>query len=338
MATERPRLSRNELRDLFIEAGRGILREEGIGAGGDSLTFKRARERVEAETGIRVTNASLIGRIWIDQFDYQTDVLAAAAADDSASEIADTLEDLAPVLMNMNPSSEESRRSTMREVCRISTASNTRALRQSTDWLIWIGIWAITAVGGSPDRRSRIDAALEQSYQAVTERMEGIYQAGMDFIGYRVRPGLTVRQFTIAVAALAEGCVLRDRVDSKHMNGIIRPTGPDGEEQEWSLFGLALDALSSAFFELDPDWSTPGVDQLHRFERGRCVILQPRCQCRLGDRQWLGKGDQPQIVTPDRHCGRSKRAATNRFSSTAPAKDAARHGRSSWIRGTLIGR
>ncbi len=260
MATERPRLSRNELRELFIEAGRGILREEGVGAGGDSLTFKRARERVEAETGIRVTNASLIGRIWIDQFDYQTDVLAAAAADDSASEIADTLADLAPVLMNMNPSSEESRRSTMREVCRISTASNTRALRQSTDWLIWIGIWAITAVGGSPDRRSRIDAALEQSYQAVTERMEGIYQAGMDFIGYRVRPGLTVRQFTIAVAALAEGCVLRDRVDSKHMNGIIRPTGPDGEEQEWSLFGLALDALSSAFFELDPEWSTPGVD------------------------------------------------------------------------------
>jgi hypothetical protein len=70
---------------------------------------------------------------------------------------------------------------------------------------------------------------------------------------------LTVRQFTIAVAALAEGCVLRDRVDSKHMSGIMRPTGPSGQMQEWTLFGLALEALSGAFFELDPEWSPPDV-------------------------------------------------------------------------------
>jgi hypothetical protein len=38
------------------------------------------------------------------------------------------------------------------------------------------------------------------------------------------------------------------------MNGIMRPTGPDGEEQEWTLFGLALEALAYEFFELDPDW------------------------------------------------------------------------------------
>jgi hypothetical protein len=122
----------------------------------------------------------------------------------------------------------------------------------------------VTAVGTHPARRSRIDAALEESYRAVTEQMEGVYQAGMDYIGYRVRPGLTVRQFTIAVAALAEGCVLRDRVDSKHMSGIMRPTGPDGRMQEWTLFGLALEALSGAFFELDPDWSPP--------EAGRATV------------------------------------------------------------------
>jgi hypothetical protein len=259
MAMDRPRLSRDELHNLFIEAGRAILREEGLGAGGDSLTFKRARERVEADTGIRITNASLIGRVWEDQFDYQTDVLATAASDDSASEIADTLQDLGPALMGLDPLSEESRRSTMREVCRISAASNTRALQQSPDWLIWIGIWAVTAVGTHPARRSRIDAALEESYRAVTEQMEGIYQAGMDYLGYRVRSGLTVRQFTIAIAALAEGCVLRDRVDSKHMSGIMRPTGPNGQMQEWTLFGLALEALSGAFFELDPEWSPPDV-------------------------------------------------------------------------------
>jgi len=222
--------------------------------GGEALTFKRVSDRVETDTGIRVTNASLIGRIWENQFAYQTDVLASIAADDSSSEIAQTVAGLEPVLLGMDPYSEESRSWTMREVARLTAAANTAALAGSTDWLLWIGIWAMTAVGSTPDRKRRIELALEQAYQAVTQRMEGIYRAGLDFVGYRVRSRLTVRQFTIAVAALAEGCALRDRVDAVQMRGILRPTGPNGEEQEWTLFGLALDALAQQFFELDPDW------------------------------------------------------------------------------------
>jgi len=260
MATRRPRLSRDELRSLFIRAGWDILREEGLGVGGESLTFKRVRERVEADTGIRLTNASLIGRVWENQYDFQTDVLAAIAADDSAGEIGATLEFIAPVIDKMDPASEESRRWTFREVCRLSAASNSNALRNSVDWALWIGIWAVTAVGTTPGRRQRVEAALEQAYTSVTERMEEIYRAGMDHVGYRVRSGLTVRQFTIAVAALAEGSVLRDRVDAEHMNGIMRPTGIDGSEQEWTLFGIALEALANEFFELDPDWKPPEPD------------------------------------------------------------------------------
>jgi hypothetical protein len=262
MASRRAKVSRHDLHDLFINAGRTILREEGLGAGGEVLTFKRVSERVEADCGIKVTNASLIGRVWENQYEYQTDVLATIAADDSASEIAQTIDGLDPVLLGMDPSSEESRGWTMREVARLTAAANTAALGQSTDWLLWIGIWAVSTVGAAPERRRRIELALEQAYHAVTERMEEIYRAGLDFVGYRVRPGLTVRQFTIAVAALAEGCVLRNRVDATHMNGIMRPTGPRGEEQEWTLFGLALDALSQQFFELDPDWVPPAANAL----------------------------------------------------------------------------
>lgn len=266
MASRRPRLIRQELHRLFVEAGRSLLREEGLGAVGQTLTFKRASERVARETGIRVTNASLIGRVWENQFDYQTDVLATIAADDSRSEIAATVNATVPALEHMDPTSPESRRQTMREVCRMSASANTNALARSTDWLLWLGIWAISAVGTAPERQQRIELALEQAYCAVTEHMEAVYQAGMDFVGYRVRAPLTVRQFTIAVAALAEGCVLRDRVDGVHMKGIVRPTGPHGEDQDWTLFGLALEALADAFFELDPDWS-PSVVGAASIER-----------------------------------------------------------------------
>jgi len=102
--------------------------------------------------------------------------------------------------------------------------------------------------------------ALRQSYLDVTEQMERIYTALQELLGYRVRSGLTIRQFTIAAAALAEGCVLRGRVDCAHMHGILRPTGPDGEAQEWTLFGVALNTLTNEFFDLDPTWVPPTVD------------------------------------------------------------------------------
>ena len=41
------------------------------------------------------------------------------------------------------------------------------------------------------------------------------------------------------------------------MVGIMRPTGPSGEQQEWTLFGLAIEALAEKFFEPDPAWTPP---------------------------------------------------------------------------------
>ena len=66
--------------------------EEGLGTVADSLNFKRAFDRVEAETGVRLTNASVIGRLWENQADYQTDVLVELASDTSRSNVSDVAE------------------------------------------------------------------------------------------------------------------------------------------------------------------------------------------------------------------------------------------------------
>lgn len=242
---------------MFIDVGRSILREEGLAVGGEALTLKRVIDRVEADFGIRYTNGSILGRIWDSQSEYQTDVLATIAADDSNSEVEASMDRMASFIANMDTSSVTARRWSIRELCREVSAAHLDTLRNSTDWSLWIGIWAITAVGSAPERRRRIDEALRQSYLDVTDQMVAIYTSLLELLGYRPCPGLTVRQFAIASAALTEGCVLRDRVDSEQMNGILRPTGRDGGVQEWNLFGLALYALAEQFFELDPDWLAP---------------------------------------------------------------------------------
>jgi len=242
---------------MYIYVGRAILREEGLAVGGEALTLKRVSDRVEADFGIRYTNGSILGRIWDSQSEYQTDVLVTVAADDSNSEVEESMDRMASFMANMDTSSTAARQWSIRELCRQVSAVHLDTLRNSTDWSLWIGIWAITAVGSAPERRRRIDEALRQSYLDVTDQMVTIYSSLLELLGYRARPGLTVRQFAIASAALTEGCVLRDRVDSEQMNGILRSTGRDGSEQEWTLFGLALHALAEQFFELDPGWQAP---------------------------------------------------------------------------------
>jgi hypothetical protein len=254
MTNRRPQLRREETRALFVEAGRAILKENGLGAGGDVLTLKRARDRVESDFGVRFVNASLIGRIWRDQFDYQTEVLETIAADDSIAEVEASLDQVTSMLANLDVRSASSRRWSLQEMCRVVSAVHLDTLRGSTDWALWIGILATTAVGSDSSRQERIDASLRKSYEDVTTQMEAIYSSLLEFIRYRVRHGLTVRQFAIAAAALTEGCVLRDRVDSVEMNGIVRPTGRIGEDQEWTLFGLALHGLAEQFFEINVEW------------------------------------------------------------------------------------
>jgi hypothetical protein len=74
-------------------------------------------------------------------------------------------------------------------------------------------------------------------------------------LGFRLREGLTLRQFAIAAESLAEGCALRSRVDASDMSGIVRGKGPNGASKEWTLFAVGLEALALQFFELDPAWA-----------------------------------------------------------------------------------
>ena len=257
MTSSRPRLSRDDLRTQFIEAGRTIVREEGLRSLAKSLTFKRASERIESETGVRLTNGSVIGRVWESMADFQTDVLVTFAADYSSSDIDDTLRAMAPVLASLDTSSDESRRASLREMCRVASATHIDALRHSRDLFIWIGIWSMAAVGNTSEHQLRLERAVLWSYEAVTEHMEKIYASMVDLVGFRLRPDLTMRQFANAAAALTEGCVMRERFDAPHMNDIKRATGPSGETQEWTLIGLAVNALAQEFFELDTEWSSP---------------------------------------------------------------------------------
>jgi hypothetical protein len=254
MSTVRkPRRSRDELRTLLLAAGRSILLEEGLGTGADALNFKRAFDRVEVETGAKLSNASVIGRVWESLADYQTDVLVELASDTSRSNVPQVADLVAAVLATYELSTAPARQEALSEVCRVVGEALGDALRHSSSWSVWINLWATAASSDLPDRHHRVLAKLMESYDAINHQGEEEFSGLMTILGYRPREPLTVPQFLNAAGALAEGCSLRDRVDSQ-MLGIVRPTGVHGEDQTWTVYGIGLHALVQEFFEPDPDW------------------------------------------------------------------------------------
>jgi hypothetical protein len=95
----------------------------------------------------------------------------------------------------------------------------------------------------------------------VTEFWEGIYGWLIEFFGFRMREPRTIRQFTIAVTALNEGYSLREHVNG-NIEHFILPTGRNGEDQEWTLFGAGLEALAHRFIEPDPGFTPPSQETI----------------------------------------------------------------------------
>jgi hypothetical protein len=231
-----------------------MLRDHGLGNGAGALTFKKVFEQVEKENGVRITNASVIRRVWVNQADYQADVLATIALDDHRHLVELGVGTVKPILDNVDLHSLTSRQETMRELCRAAGELNARAVRQPNDWPLWIGVWALAASGQPLEHRQRIESALFAGLDRFTEQVVDAYSAMAGFLGFRIRAPFSLRQFAVAADSLGQGYGLHERVDESMTEEIDLPSGPEGRVQKWTLFAVAFESLVQRFFEIDPDW------------------------------------------------------------------------------------
>ncbi|HVC68154.1 MAG TPA: hypothetical protein VND44_11205 [Acidimicrobiales bacterium] len=251
------RRSRDEIRALMLQAGLAILVEQGLGVGAEELTFKKVLDRVESSSGVRLTNASVIRRVWENQAEFQDDVLLAVArAGDTGGEMGDTAAALVPLFEAIDLSSPAGRLRGLSEVCRVGGAASLRTLVDSRNWSLWVGVWVLAVTGPPSERGRRIRQALIDGYESTTDAWAELYASMASYLGLRVRAPFTLRQLTVSVGALVEGCALREGAE-RDTAAIVRPTGPGGGLEEWTLFGVGLEALALQYLEPDPDWTGP---------------------------------------------------------------------------------
>lgn len=239
---------------MLLVAGRSILRDEGLGTGAEAITFKRVFDRLERETGIRLTNASVINRAWENQAEFQADLLVSIALGQNDDQIDDAVETATLAMAAFDVSTPALRSASLREICRLAGQLNAQALRQSIDWPLMIGVWSLAVSGEHLEHRNKVEMALRTGYDAFTAQVEAAYATMSSFLGFRLREEFILRDFVIAADSLAQGFGLRDRIDDSMMKPIFRLTGPGGTEQEWTLFGVAFEGLVEKFFEFDPEW------------------------------------------------------------------------------------
>ena len=242
-----------------MAAGRSILDEDGRSVGAGDLTFKRGFDHLEASTGVRLTNASVIGRVWTNQEEFRTDVLVTIASTaDASGELDRTVQALAPLLDSLDLSTPDQRMHSLSELARVGGEVGIRARLETRDWSLWVGVWVLALTTELRGRRRLIRDALTDGLEAVTDVWEQLFAGICAHLGIRLRAPLTLRQFTTAVSAMVEGSALRQGGDPE-LAVIERPSGPDGSLQEWTLFGVSMEALALRFFEIDPDWADEPV-------------------------------------------------------------------------------
>lgn len=235
-----PRRSGEETRQLLLQTGVEMLLARGITAGVSHIRLQEVVRRAQLTTGAAY-------RLWADQDDFHRDLAVEVTQmrdEAPAAEIRRVLED--PAMAGIP----------WEEVIRLAAAAHLRSVRHpgSRDDRLFMVALALRASARTWDGLA--EASAERHQQSVSE-FEEMYGVLMAAYGYRMRSPLTLRDFTAAMAAMAEGFALQS------VEGIPHPvfaaqtgTGHDPAAVallggEWTLFGLAVRALVDGFMTQD---------------------------------------------------------------------------------------
>jgi hypothetical protein len=249
-------MRRDELREVLIDVGLDLLIDEGLARGTERLTFKRVFDRASEERGLRVTNASVIGRIWVDMADYQADVLAAALERIDQAGVEDTIRAAGEVLAVADLASVDGRRAATTEMIRVVCEAHVETIVRSRTVNLAIGLRGLGVSRLPTDEGTPAAERLRRAYEVYCVRWDFALGRAFEMLGVRMRPGVTLRQLSMLAISLAEGFAIWDRVDPTMTRHILRPTESEGQKEEWTLFALGLEALVWQFAELDE-----GADQ-----------------------------------------------------------------------------
>lgn len=226
----RPRRTAEQTRRLLIAIAKNLLLARGVSTGVSHIRLQEVLRTAGLTTGAAY-------RIWVDQDEFQEELAASVIQWRLDASTASTREVVC----------EAGWPDDIDEVVRVGaerhTATFAEERRDDPDSRIFLFALALRATAqGSP----RLVAASRARHEQSVAEFTAFYTEAMSRYGLRLREGYTMTHFSTAMAALGEGFALQALEGLDHSVVTRRSCG--GEEQEWTLFGVAVAGLVREFF------------------------------------------------------------------------------------------
>jgi AcrR family transcriptional regulator len=222
----RKRLSREEGRQLLLDAGRELVHEQPVGWPLEHVRVTDVAGRVGVSVG-------MLYHYWETQEDYRSDLLEELFSPQRYPPT--TVPDLFDTLGGGDRPIEE--------LVRLGTEVEFRALRDNPELRLLMATWA----ADDPVANPKIAA----QYDAVAARWASVYEMVFDAYGLEIRPPFTFATMAAMVIAMGEGLAVRASLDPASVpDDLERDPAGDGLEQDdpeqWGLLGCAFLALLPA--------------------------------------------------------------------------------------------
>jgi hypothetical protein len=247
--TRRPRA---ETRRLLLDTGVRLLLDKGLRGGCDHVGMADVLHAVHDETGQRITNASVYGRIWDNQDAFHRDLLLAAAEFYPSGEEEATTRTARAVIDRSDISTLGGRVEALRQICRQAGAAHAETMVHSRAWQTWLAIWAITVSTPEIDDDEERGPALARRHERAVSDFADVIGSVLDELGFRVRSPFTLEQLGMSLYALSEGLALHDRFAPNDLVNIASADDPDLRGEPWTLFAIGVEALVARFTEAKP--------------------------------------------------------------------------------------
>lgn len=217
----RKRLSRDEGRQLLLDAGRELVHEQPVGWPLEHVRLTEVAQRVGVSVG-------MLYHYWETQEDYRADLLAELFSPQrypptTVPNLFDTLGQAAAPIDDL---------------IRLGAEVEFRALCDNPELRLLMATWAADDPAANPK--------IAAQYDAVAARWASVYETVFDAYGLEIRPPFTYSTMAAMVIALGEGLAVRSTLDPAAVpNDLVQD--PDGDDpRAWGLLGCAFLALLPA--------------------------------------------------------------------------------------------